>query len=65
MLLAPAVFVMASYLALKIASLTARRASIEAGASRRNAGHSGGRHRARPSATLVWGAVLAAIAEEL
>ena len=68
MLLAPAVFVMASYLALKIAEpyLLAELATEGAGASRRNAGAFGRAVAEAPLAlTLVWGAVLAAIAEEL
>jgi membrane protease YdiL (CAAX protease family) len=67
-LLAPAVFVFASIAALEIAEpfLIAELAREGAGASRRNAGDFGKAITQAPVLlTLVWGAVLAAIAEEL
>jgi membrane protease YdiL (CAAX protease family) len=67
-ILAPAVFVVASSIAIKIAEpyLLAELAREGAGASRRNAGAFGKVVTEAPLAvTLVWGAVLAAIAEEL
>jgi membrane protease YdiL (CAAX protease family) len=67
-LLAPAVFVFASFAALEIAEpfLIAELAREGAGASRRNAGAFGRAVTQAPLLlTLVWGAVLAAIAEEL
>jgi membrane protease YdiL (CAAX protease family) len=66
--LAPAVFVVASSVAIKIAEpyLLAELAREGAGASRRNAGAFGKAVTEAPLVvTLVWGAVLAAIAEEL
>jgi len=66
--LAPAVFVVASSVAIKIAEpyLLAELAREGAGASRRNAGAFGKAVTEAPLAvTLVWGALLAAIAEEL
>src|SRR6185295_8382858 len=66
--LAPAVFVVASSIAIKIAEpyLLAELAREGAGASRRNAGAFGKAVTEAPLlVTLVWGAVLAAIAEEL
>jgi membrane protease YdiL (CAAX protease family) len=66
--LAPAIFVVASAVAIKIAEpyLVAELAREGAGASRRNAGAFGKAVTQAPLAvTLVWGAVLAAIAEEL
>jgi membrane protease YdiL (CAAX protease family) len=68
MMLAPAVFVVASFIALKIAEpyLVAEMAREGAGASRRNAGAFGKAITEAPLlVTLVWGAVLAAMAEEL
>jgi membrane protease YdiL (CAAX protease family) len=65
---APAVFVAASFIALKIAEpyLVAELAREGPGASRRNAGAFGRAVTEAPLLlTLVWGAVLAAIAEEL
>ncbi|HMI88709.1 MAG TPA: CPBP family glutamic-type intramembrane protease [Polyangiaceae bacterium] len=67
-MLAPAVFVAASFLAIKIAepSLVAELAREGAGASRRNAGAFGRAVTEAPLlVTLVWAAVLAAVAEEL
>lgn len=67
-ILAPAVFVLASFAALEIAEpyLIAEIAREGAGASRRNAGAFGRAITQAPLlVTLVWGAVLAAIAEEL
>jgi membrane protease YdiL (CAAX protease family) len=67
-MLAPAVFVLASFAALEIAEpfLIAELAREGAGASRRNAGAFGRAVTQAPLLlTLVWGAVLAAIAEEL
>jgi membrane protease YdiL (CAAX protease family) len=66
--LTPAVFVAASYIALKIAEpyLLEELATQGAGASRRNAGEFGRAVTQAPLAmTLLWGAVLAAIAEEI
>jgi membrane protease YdiL (CAAX protease family) len=66
--LAPAIFVVASTVAIKIAEpyLMAELAREGAGASRRNAGAFGQAVTQAPLAlTLVWGAVLAAVAEEL
>ena len=66
--LAPAVFVLASFIAIKIAEpyLVEELAREGAGASRRNAGAFGRAVTEAPLlVTLVWGAVLAAIAEEL
>lgn len=66
--LAPAVFVLASFVAIKIAEpyLIAELAREGPGASRRNAGAFGRAVTEAPLfVTLVWGAVLAAIAEEL
>jgi membrane protease YdiL (CAAX protease family) len=67
-LFAPALFVVASFVAIKIAEpyLIAELAREGAGASRRNAGAFGKAVTEAPLVvTLVWGAVLAAIAEEL
>jgi membrane protease YdiL (CAAX protease family) len=67
-MLAPAVFVLASFAALEIAEpyLVAEIAREGAGASRRNAGAFGRAITQAPLlVTLMWGAVLAAIAEEL
>jgi membrane protease YdiL (CAAX protease family) len=67
-LVAPAVFVLASFVAVKIAEpyLVAELAREGPGASRRNAGAFGRAVTEAPLlVTLVWGAVLAAIAEEL
>ena len=67
-ILAPPVFVLASFAALEIAEpyLLAELAREGAGASRRNAGAFGRAVTQAPLlVTLVWGAVLAAIAEEL
>ncbi len=67
-LLAPAVFVVSSYLALKVAEpyLIEEMAREGAGASRRNAGAFGKAITQAPFlVTLVWGAILAAVAEEL
>ncbi len=67
-MLAPAVFALASLAALKIAEpyLLAELAREGAGASRRNAGAFGRAVTEAPLlVTLIWGAVLAAIAEEL
>ena len=67
-MLAPAVFVLASFAALEIAEpyLIAELAREGAGASRRNAGAFGRAVTQAPLlVTLVWGAVLAAVAEEL
>lgn len=67
-LLAPVVFVVASVAALEIAEpfLIAELAREGAGASRRNAGEFGKAITQAPLLlTLVWGAVLAAVAEEL
>lgn len=67
-MLAPAVFVLASFVAIKIAEpyLIAEMAREGAGASRRNAGAFGRAITEAPLlVTLMWGAVLAAIAEEL
>ena len=67
-ILAPAVFVLASFIALEIAEpyLLAELAREGAGASRRNAGAFGKAVTQAPLlVTLVWGAILAAIAEEL
>src|SRR6185295_10290533 len=66
--LAPALFVVASSVAIKIAEpyLLAELAREGAGASRRNAGAFGKAVTEAPLVvTLVWGAILAAIAEEL
>jgi membrane protease YdiL (CAAX protease family) len=66
--LAPAVFALASFAAIEIAEpyLVAELAREGAGASRRNAGAFGRAVTQAPLlVTLVWGAVLAAIAEEL
>jgi membrane protease YdiL (CAAX protease family) len=68
LLLAPAVFVLSSVAALEIAEpfLIAELAREGAGASRRNAGEFGRAITQAPLfLTLVWGAVLAAVAEEL
>lgn len=68
LLLAPVVFVLGSIIALEIAEpyLLAELATEGAGASRRNAGAFGQAVTGAPLfVTLVWGAVLAAIAEEL
>jgi len=65
---APAMFVVASFVAIKIAEpyLVAELAREGPGASRRNAGAFGRAVTEAPLlVTLVWGAVLAAIAEEL
>jgi membrane protease YdiL (CAAX protease family) len=67
-LLGPAVFVVASFLALEIAEpfLIAELAREGAGASRRNAGAFGKAITDAPLLiTLAWGTVLAAVAEEL
>jgi membrane protease YdiL (CAAX protease family) len=67
-MLAPILFVAASFVAIKIAEpyLMAELAREGAGASRRNAGAFGKAVTEAPLVvTLVWGAVLAAIAEEL
>jgi membrane protease YdiL (CAAX protease family) len=67
-LVAPLVFVVASYLALKIAEpyLLEELATQGAGASRRNAGAFGKAVTEAPLVvTLLWGALLAAISEEL
>jgi len=67
-MLAPAVFVLASVVAIEIAEpyLVAELAREGAGASRRNAGAFGRAVTQAPLfVTMVWGAVLAAIAEEL
>jgi membrane protease YdiL (CAAX protease family) len=67
-MLAPALFVVASFVAIKIAEpyLIAELAREGAGASRRNAGAFGKAVTEAPLlVTLVWGALLAAIAEEL
>jgi membrane protease YdiL (CAAX protease family) len=67
-LLAPALFVLASFVAIKIAEpyLVAELAREGAGASRRNAGAFGRAVTQAPLlVTLVWGAILAAITEEL
>ena len=67
-MLAPAVFALASFIAIEIAEpyLVAELAREGAGASRRNAGAFGRAVTQAPLlVTLVWGAVLAAIAEEL
>jgi membrane protease YdiL (CAAX protease family) len=66
--LAPAVFVLSSFIAIEIAEpyLIAELAREGPGASRRNAGAFGRAVTEAPLlVTLVWGAVLAAIAEEL
>ena len=67
-MLAPAIFVLASLIALKIAEpyLVAELAREGPGASRRNAGAFGRAVTEAPLlVTLAWGTVLAAIAEEL
>ena len=67
-LIAPLVFVVASFVALKIAEpyLLAELATEGAGASRRNAGAFGKAVTQAPLVlTLAWGALLAAVAEEL
>ncbi|HEX9297675.1 MAG TPA: CPBP family intramembrane glutamic endopeptidase [Polyangiaceae bacterium] len=67
-LLAPAIFVLASSVALKIAEpyLLEELATQGAGASRRNAGAFGKAITQAPVVvTMLWGAVLAAIAEEM
>jgi membrane protease YdiL (CAAX protease family) len=67
-MLAPAVFVFASFVAIKIAEpyLLEELAREGAGASRKNAGAFGRAVTEAPLlVTLVWGAVLAAVAEEL
>jgi membrane protease YdiL (CAAX protease family) len=67
-MLAPAVFALTSFVAIEIAEpyLIAELAREGAGASRRNAGAFGRAVTQAPLlVTLVWGAVLAAIAEEL
>jgi membrane protease YdiL (CAAX protease family) len=66
--LAPAIFVVASWVAIKIAEpyLMAELAREGAGASRKNAGAFGKAVTEAPLAlTLVWGAILAAVTEEL
>ena len=68
LLLAPALFVVASYVALEIAEpyLLAELAREGPGASRKNAGAFGRAVTQAPLVlTLLWGAVLAAVAEEL
>jgi membrane protease YdiL (CAAX protease family) len=68
LLAAPLVFVLASWIALKIAEpyLLEELATQGAGASRRNAGAFGKAVTQAPLVvTLVWGAVLAAVTEEL
>jgi len=67
-LIGPAVFVVSSYVALKVAEpyLMAELAREGAGASRRNAGAFGKAITEAPLVvTLLWGAILAAFAEEL